>query len=260
VDRFALDLVGRLERLDVIVNNAAQTVRRPPAFYQHLLEAEEAGALLPPGAERLLARRQEEGLVCRDVPRLPALLPGEGHDPAHFPPGWLDRDGQQVDLRPRNSWALELGEVSPVELLEVHAVNCLAPFLLLRRLEPLLFARPGEPKHVVNVSAMEGQFSLDAKTGRHPHTNMAKAALNMITRTCAGPHAERGVYINSVDTGWVSNESPRPIADRMAAQGFREPLDAVDAAARVLDPVFVGFATGRHEFGQFFKDYRPFPW
>src|SRR5262249_53439707 len=109
--------------------------------------------------------------------------------------------------RPTNSWALDLGGVSPLELLEVHAVNCLAPFLLLRRLEPLLFAGPDRPRHVVNVSAMEGQLSAE-KTGRHPHTNMAKAALNMITRTCAKPCAERGVYINSVDTGWVTNEAP----------------------------------------------------
>jgi NAD(P)-dependent dehydrogenase (short-subunit alcohol dehydrogenase family) len=261
VDRFGEALAGRLGRLVVLINNAAQTVRRPLAFYRHLLDAELAAEPLPPGAERLLAHREEVSPLSRVVEKTTALLPGDDWPGSTaFPPGWLDRDGQQVDLRPINSWALELGEVRPLELLEVHAVNCLAPFLLLRRLGPLLFARPAEPKHVVNVSAMEGQLGGASKTGRHPHTNMAKAALNMITRTCAGPYAERGVYINSVDTGWITNEAPRPIAARMAAEGFREPLDAIDGAARVLDPVFGGFATGRHEHGQFWKDYRPIPW
>jgi NAD(P)-dependent dehydrogenase (short-subunit alcohol dehydrogenase family) len=256
VDRLGLDLTGGLGRLDVLVNNAAQTVRRPPAFYRHLID-QERGAALPAAAQAVLA--------CRTAETLPALrtqmplLPGDG-EAVHFPAGWIDRDGQQVDLRPSNSWAQELGDVAPLELLEVHAVNCLAPFLLLRRLEPLLFAADGQPRHVVNVSAMEGQFNGAAKTGRHPHTNMAKAALNMITRTCAGPYAMHGVHVNSVDTGWVTNEAPHPVAERMAAEGFREPLDAIDGAARVLDPVFVGFATGRHESGKFWKDYHPIPW
>ncbi|MCI0455461.1 MAG: SDR family oxidoreductase, partial [Gemmataceae bacterium] len=189
------------------------------------------------------------------------LLPGDERlDPSHFPPGWLDGNGQQVDLRPNNSWALELGEVPPLELLEVHAVNCLAPFLLLRRLEGLLFHETGRGRYVVNVSAMEGQLNATYKTGRHPHTNMAKAALNMLTRTCAGPYAERGVYMNSVDTGWVTNEAPHPTAERMAAEGFREPLDVIDGAARVLDPIFSGLTTGRNEHGKFWKDYRPIEW
>src|SRR5262249_23656991 len=155
------------------------------------------------------------------------------------------RDGQQIDLRPSNSWALGLGEVTPLELLEVQAVNCLAPFLLLRRLEPLLFAEPARPKHVVNVSAMEGQFNPTSRTARHPQTNRARAALNMIPGACAGPYAQGGVYVTSVDPGWVTNEAPHPVAARMAAEGFREPLDAIDGAARVLDPVFAGFAIGK---------------
>jgi NAD(P)-dependent dehydrogenase (short-subunit alcohol dehydrogenase family) len=269
VDRFGLDLVRRLGRLDVLINNAAQTVRRPPAFYRHLMEQEREPLALPPALARVLADGvatvAAPGLALRADDRTPALhtqlalLPGD-EDFAHFPAGWFDRDGQQVDLRDTNSWSQELGDVAPLELLEVHAVNCLAPFLLLRRLEPLLFAGDGEPRHVVNVSAMEGRFSVSSKTGRHPHTNMAKAALNMITRTCAGPYAARGVYVNSADTGWITNEAPQPVSARMDAEGFREPLDAIDGAARVLDPVFVGFSTGGHEYGKFWKDYHPISW
>jgi NAD(P)-dependent dehydrogenase (short-subunit alcohol dehydrogenase family) len=259
VDRFGVGLAASLSRLDVLVNNAAQTVRRPPAFYRHLLEQETNESLLP-AARALLAGPLQADTLSTRLAALPSLPGEDSRELAYFPPGLFDRDGQQVDLRPNNSWAQELAEVSPLELLEVHAVNCLAPFLLLRRLGPLLFTGPPGPRHVVNVSAMEGQFNGSFKTGRHPHTNMAKAALNMITRTCAAAYAECGVYLNSVDTGWITNEAPQPVAARMAAEGFREPLDVVDGAARVLDPVFVGFSTGQHESGQFWKDYHPIPW
>src|SRR5206468_508560 len=139
--------------------HTALTVRRPPAFYRHLIEGERGGAALSPATQVLLSGPADAALACKGVERLPALLtqlpllPGDEAPEAHFPPGWLDRDGQQVDLRPKNSWAQELADVTPLELLEVHAVNCLAPFLLLRRLEPLLFAQPRRPRHVVNVSA-----------------------------------------------------------------------------------------------------------
>jgi NAD(P)-dependent dehydrogenase (short-subunit alcohol dehydrogenase family) len=270
VDQLASALASRLDRLDIVINNAAQTVRRPPAFYRHLLDGEHAGRealpaearnlllnLTPPTAEETLAAPGPPPPLLTQL----TLLPGdEGRDLAHFPPGWYDADGQQVDLRPHNSWSAELAEVAPIELLEVHAINCLAPFLLLRRLEPLLFRSSERSKYVVNVSAMEGQLNAAYKTGRHPHTNMAKAALNMLTRTCADSYARHGVFMNSVDTGWITNEAPRPTAERMAAEGFREPLDVIDGAARVLDPIFVGLNTGRNDHGLFLKDYRPIPW
>jgi NAD(P)-dependent dehydrogenase (short-subunit alcohol dehydrogenase family) len=269
VEQFATALAANLDRLDVVINNAAQTIRRPPAFYRHLLDAE-GGDALPAAARALLGTLTsspslsgpalDNGVVPVRLAHQPLLPLAEADDPAYFPPGWYDGDGQQVDLRPHNSWSSELGEIAPAELLEVHAVNCLAPFLLLRRLEPLLFRAKGSGKYVVNVSAMEGQLNAVFKTGRHPHTNMAKAALNMLTRTCAGPYAARGVFLNSVDTGWITNEAPQPHAVRMAEAGFREPLDVVDGAARVLDPVFVGVTTGRNESGLFLKDYRSVSW
>jgi NAD(P)-dependent dehydrogenase (short-subunit alcohol dehydrogenase family) len=265
VELFAAELCRNLDRLDVVINNAAQAIHRPPAFYRHLLDGERAGAL-PPAAQRLLgpALAPAQPTIWGPLPALLSqlpLLPGdEGPQSDHFPPGKYDADGQQIDLRDRNSWGLELGEVEVGELLEVHAVNSFAPFLLLRGLEPLLLRHPGQAKYVVNVSAMEGHFNGPSKTGRHPHTNMAKAALNMLTRTSAGPYAERGIYMNSVDTGWVSNQAAHPKAERMAGEGFREPLDALDGAARVLDPVFVGVNTGQNEFGKLWKDYRPIAW
>src|SRR5205085_4287275 len=124
------------------------------------------------------------------------------------PAGRLDQDLQQVDLRGRNSWRLTLDEVSSVELLETQLVNAVAPFVLNARLKPLMVKTPGREKHVVNVSAVEGQFYRKWKTTRHPHTNMAKAALNMMTRTAATDYERDGIHMNSVDTGWITDEDP----------------------------------------------------
>ena len=166
----------------------------------------------------------------------------------------LDQDLQQVDLRERNSWRLLLHEVSSVELLETQLVNAIAPFVLNARLKPLMEATPGVHKHVVNVSAVEGQFYRLAKTTRHPHTNMAKAALNMMTRTSATDYRASGINMNSVDTGWVSDEDPVEIAEAKTAEHrFHPPLDIVDGAARVLDPFLAGLNTGHHAHGKFFR-------
>jgi len=219
--------------LDILINNAAQTVRRPPAYYASLVAAELAA--LPPGAEPGAL------LVPPAVP--PAPLIGELAeavlDALMFPPG-LDEEGKPLDLRPRNSWVLEAAGVPPVELVEVHVINAIAPFLLASRLRPLLARSAFADRYVVNVSAMEGVFAYPNKQPRHPHTNMAKAALNMFTRTLAADYVRDGIYMNSVDTGWITQENPVPLKRRAEAAGFCPPLDVVDGAARVLAPVLRG--------------------
>ena len=128
-----------------------------------------------------------------------------------------------MDLRDTNSWRLRLHEVDTPELLEVHLVNAIAPYILNARLKPLMVATPGAHKHIVNVSAMEGQFYRTIKTERHPHTNMAKAALNMMTRTSAPDYVRDGIHMNAVDTGWVTDEDPAVHAARKAEAGFAPP-------------------------------------
>jgi NAD(P)-dependent dehydrogenase (short-subunit alcohol dehydrogenase family) len=273
VERFARGLDARCDRLDFILHNACQTVRRPPGFYAHLVDFEQQALASLPEQMRapLLAYHEDRRARRAGHPDAdPALLsqaPVAPEDLALagrvdlFPRGALDADQQQIDLRPHNSWRLTLAEVPTVELLEVQLVNAVAPFVLSAKLKPLMLRRPSRDKHIVNVSAMEGQFYRDHKTDKHPHTNMAKAALNMLTRTSAADYARDGIHMNSVDTGWVSDEDPVAIAAKKRDEhGFHPPLDIVDGAARICDPVFSGLLSGEHAFGQFFKDYRPTEW
>jgi NAD(P)-dependent dehydrogenase (short-subunit alcohol dehydrogenase family)/predicted Zn-ribbon and HTH transcriptional regulator len=294
VEIFAHYLRATIPRLDILINNAAQTVRRPPAFYSHLLEKEfesadgnslEIQALLKNHraclkalcASTALTLKNESdatglaqwhaggpGIGLRESARLSQLKYSYSDtDLAQdvFPAGKIDADLQQVDLRDKNSWRLTLAEVPSVEMIELQLINSVAPFILCAQLKPLMTKDRTNEKHIVNVSAMEGSFSRGTKTDKHPHTNMAKAALNMMTLTSAQDYAKAGIFMNAVDTGWVTDEDPALYAVRKKEElDFQPPLDIIDGAARVCDPIFSGILSGKQAWGNFFKDYKPTAW
>ena len=143
----------------------------------------------------------------------------------------------------------------------MQLVNSVAPFVLNSRLKPLMMRSPFKRRFIVNVSAMEGQFRRH-KTVFHPHTNMAKAALNMMTRTSGEDYAKDGIYMNSVDTGWVTDENPTPKRDKIQEErGFFPPLDIIDGMARIYHPIAEGInLEAEPPFGLFLKDYASCPW
>ncbi len=288
VEIFATYIEQKYDRLDILINNAAQTVRRPSGFYSHLMENERLGfGSLNPEVLFLL---QEYHQCIRNLQlnhsennNLPVAwhnkAPGIGIKASAelsqipysfdnslvaeevFPVGQLDADLQQVDLRKTNSWRLKLGEIQTTEMIEVQLVNAVAPFVLCNRLVNIMRRDFTGKKHIVNVSAMEGKFHRFKKEDRHPHTNMAKAALNMMTHTAALDFAKDGIFMNAVDTGWVTDEDPAELSKRkQQIHDFQPPLDIVDGAARVCDPFFDGINTEKHWCGKFLKDYFPIDW
>lgn len=291
VEIFCNFIAQQYDHLDILINNAAQTVRRPAGFYHHLMSNEERPiASLPKFAQELL---QDHASCLQELAQLTSSaspnqnMPVTWHGPEPgiglrasaklsqipysfdkalvakevFPEGELDADLQQVDLRNTNSWRLKLGEIETTEMIEVQLVNAVAPFVLCNRLAEVMKKTHTGQKHMINVTAMEGKFHRAFKESRHPHTNMAKAALNMLTHTAAGDLAKQGIFMNAVDTGWVTDEDPAALAKKkQEEQDFQPPLDIVDGAARVLDPLFDGINTGKHWSGKFLKDYFPIDW
>lgn len=327
---FCSMLMEKHPRIDALINNAAQTVRRPVAYYRHLMPVESTERSMMPEKwksivqlddshqSRIAAIRAKNAISDESIDQsanssadLPSNQSANGEinqssessvtsttqiphstsallsqlalttedkqsiNQSHFfPQGKFDVTGQQLDLRPINSWILTLDQVSPVELVEVFAINALSPFLLCAGLRKALANRPiNQPTdqstktsnvphyaHIINVSAMEGKF-YRFKSPFHPHTNMAKAALNMMTRTSAQDYAQQRIWMNAADTGWINDENTFEKAQAIREMNnFQTPIDEEDAAARVLDPIMQSAIHGVHHYGKFFKDYRETEW
>jgi NAD(P)-dependent dehydrogenase (short-subunit alcohol dehydrogenase family) len=242
------DTVAADGPLDILINNAAQTVRRSRDAYS-LLVAGESGETgeLPSG---LRVHELGDAHDLHPVTTLALAASSTAVDAAGLIPDEVDH----------NSWTQRVDEVDPVEMLEVQLCNATAPFILISRLRRTMAAAPARRRYIVNVSAMEGSFGRGYKGPGHPHTNMAKAALNMLTRTAAREMLDSdGILMTSVDTGWITDERPHTTRQRLAEEGFHAPLDLSDGAARVYDPIVRGEA-GEDLHGIFLKDYAPTNW
>jgi NAD(P)-dependent dehydrogenase (short-subunit alcohol dehydrogenase family) len=239
------DAVAAEGSLDILINNAAQTVRRSSDAYG-LLAAGEAGKL--PSGIRVRELGPAHDLHAGTTLALTARNSA------------IDAGGLIPDVVDHNSWTQKIHEIDPVEMLEVQLCNTTAPFILIGRLRGSLATSPARRTYIVNVSAMEGSFGRGYKGPGHPHTNMAKAALNMLTRTSARELlVTHGILMTSVDTGWITDERPHTTKRRLAEEGFHAPLDLADGAARVYDPIVRGEA-GEDLHGVFLKDFAPTSW
>ena len=243
---FCRQCSGDWPHLDILINNAAQSVRREPSFHhrERQLEAQPT-ALLPGNVRALLA-----GHDPRPEPHQPVV---------DLPAPDSDRHGQPIDRRERHSWTYLLDEVPPGELLECLLINSASPALLTGHLRALLTRSPYPDRYVVNVGGLDGRFESTRKGPRHPHVNMSKAALNMLTRTSAADYAGDGIYMTSVDTGWISHEGSYSARRRLDEVGLAPPLDEVDGAARIYDPIVRG-QHGEFLFGCLLRNYQPSPW
>ncbi|WP_240181624.1 SDR family NAD(P)-dependent oxidoreductase [Nocardioides sp. 616] len=285
------DDVAAAGPLDILINNACQTVRRSPGAYSQLIEMEDAplpaglalpemltfdgiseahpaaiaGALSGDAVPRHEGESAEVAHAAHTAASISALAlkAGSASLEAHRTGTAVDAGGLLPDMQVNNSWTQVVDEVDPLELLEVQLCNSIAPFLLVSRLRPAMRAavQAGARRaYVVNVSAMEGQFSRRYKGAGHPHTNMAKAALNMMTRTSSEEmFTTDRILMTAVDTGWITDERPHEDKLRIAEEGWHAPLDLVDGAARVYDPIVLG-EQGEDLYGCFVKDFRPSPW
>lgn len=276
--------------LDILINNAAQTVRRSPGAYSHLVNAEtlplqddlrlptqitfdrtsqaHPAQLVSSLATDAVAHHgnddtHHEAAALAAAESARVLSAGSASLEAYLAGTAVDAGGLLPDLATSNSWTDTVDQVDPLELLEVQLCNSVAPFILVSRLRPAMRAAVeagARRAYVVNVSAMEGQFGRRYKGAGHPHTNMAKAALNMLTRTSAQEMFDTDqILMTAVDTGWITDERPHDQKLRIAGEGWHAPLDLVDGAARVYDPIVQG-ERGTDLYGVFLKDFEPHDW
>jgi len=240
------------EPIDILINNAAQTVWRPSEHYSRQLDMESMSTdSIPEHLQTLIAQ-----------PQIPSIEKSSSFDLIQKQMDSNDLKTyfqEPIDRRETTSWDLKLHEVKPLEFLEVQLINVTAPFILASMLKAAMMRSDFKMRFIVNVTGKDGRFDVDDKTTRHPHVNMSKAALNMMTRTSAEDYAKNSIFMNTVDTGWVTLEGGFSRQQNIKKSGFVPPLDAIDGAARICDPIDSGIS-GKPDFGKFLKDYQSVTW
>jgi NAD(P)-dependent dehydrogenase (short-subunit alcohol dehydrogenase family) len=246
VKKFVQYIFDNFSKIDYLINNAAQTIKRPKEFFLHLLDKIDEDK--HKGKSSIVYRDNEE-LKLLDLGNKLMLGYEKYEISTLFPKGELDQFGQQIDLRTENSWMLEAEHVDLAELAEVYIINSIGPYVLSTQLKPLMTKTGRDHSWVINVTSMEGVFNWDKKPSRHPHTNMAKAALNMFTRTSGQHYATSNIIMVCVDTGWNNPQQPN-------SYDFETPIDCADGAARILDPIYRELK--KHSV--LYKNYEIHPW
>lgn len=221
---------SKYNSLDILINNAAQTIKYEESFYSPLIEKEKKILLEYDNEEQLIPNTllsSEDKLLIKEDKEFQSFA--------------INRFGQPIDYRDKTSWNSTLEEISMYELLEVNLINQIAPYFLIKELTPLLRKSNFTKKFIINVTSSEGIFNYNNKTKYHPHTNMTKAALNMMTRTSGKQYAdEYNIFMYAVDVGWISTGAKEKLRKRQFEKAYIPPLDSVDGASRILHPIIKG--------------------
>jgi NAD(P)-dependent dehydrogenase (short-subunit alcohol dehydrogenase family) len=249
VSEFIQFYKSKFTSLDILINNAAQTIKYPDVYYFPLLKKEEKLLELFSSNKRLIANKT---LISHEIKTLE-------YNKNESTEIQLNRFGQPVDARDKTSWNSTLEEITMHELIEVNLINQIAPYFLIKELKPLFEYSDFKEKFIINVTSSEGIFSYTNKTIFHPHTNMTKAALNMMTLTSAKEFADKNIYMNSVDVGWISTGAKESLRKKQFEEGYIPPLDSVDGASRIFDPIVQGIS-GNLIFGLLLKNYKIATW
>ena len=279
--------------IDILINNAAQTLRRSSSYYKYLLpielkEVDEESSkkiikedyranqnsnlkILDNKQESLnslISYEKQKSLDFQEILPLSVITSQIKIMEEKFQPTvtMMGSDDQPYDFTGgKNSWNFEFDEIPFQEFTEVQIINAWTPYYLCAKLKPLMEKSPFPDKYIVNVTAAEGIFNHYKRT-THVHTNMAKAALNMFTRTCGKYLKNIGIYMTCVDTGWVSYmDEMNKLVDENEKENFGNeftnvPLDELDGAMRVLHPIIEGIQNKNYLYGILLKDYAKSVW
>lgn len=240
----------KYKTLDILINNAAQTIHYPETYYAPLIQREQ---------QAIQSGLQKQSLNW--TANTTSLASGLAQIPDQFFPVDTDvnRFGQPVDYREKNSWNSTLSDIGLQELLEVNLINHIAPYRLIQGLKSCMDQSSHTEKFIINITSSEGIFSYQNKTKYHPHTNMTKAALNMLTRTSAQDLINDQIYMCAVDVGWISTGVSEKIRLKQFDKAVIPPLDSVDGASRVMHPIIEGIR-GHYFIGVLLKDYAIHSW
>lgn len=235
--------------IEILINNAAQTIKYTHEYYQPLI-----------AKEQLLLSHAPQNLIENTTPvnKVESEFSALSHPNSLEIP--VNRFGQPKDTRDKNSWNSLMDEIGTEELLEVNLINHISPYLLISALKPLMKKSRAGNRHIINVTSTEGQFSYKSKNEFHPHTNMTKAALNMLTKTSAPDFVKDGIFMNGVDVGWISTGAIETKREMLFEKTKIPPLDPVDGAMRIFHPIVQINEGNQKLYGKLLKNYKETEW